>query len=307
MKRHPFRILFVLILLAVGMICTLRWRAWFDMPDEPLWEGDTIRHEFVILDRDWTPDSLSLLVLGDVHNELSRDEWVRLDTLCPDLDGYLQVGDFVERPYFYYFQQLYHQFDSTRFDSLPLLVVPGNHEYRKGLFPELDARWLEVFPMPQNGPVGYHGCSYYVDLPFVRIIGMDTQGLNHLLDYTRHLHWLHEVIDGAEGRYVVVMMHHPVYSAAKGRQNYMIRLFFSNVLDEADLVISGHDHVYCRRGHYVTTNISTKYYSHTYPDGARNIEGERLYQLLEGTRDTLRWKMYNLETGELWDEFVIHR
>lgn len=297
----------ILILLAGGALCTFRWRAWYAMPDEPAFTGEMRSHHFRILTEDSTPDSLRLLILGDVHNSLEREDWMRLDSLNPGLDGLLQLGDLLERPYFYYEQMLYQQMDSTIFDTLPILVVPGNHEYRKGIFPAIDPLWGRLFAMPQNGPKGFEGRSYFVDLPFVRLIGLDTQGQNHLIDYTRHLYWLHQTMDGAGDRYVVVMMHHPAYSCAEGRQNYLIRWLYGHVLDEADLVLAGHDHAYSRRNHHVVTNASTKHYPHAHPDAACNIEHRRLYLRLEGTVDTLWLRTYDLESGEQLDEFVINR
>ena len=295
-------------MLAGGAVCIFRWHAWFTMSPDPGYVGDTIRHEFVALDHDPTPDSLRLLVLGDVHNHLNHEDWKRLDTLCPDLDGYIQLGDMVERPYFSYYQTLYHQLDSTVFDSLPILAIPGNHEYRKGIYPSLDTTWTQIFPMPQNGPAGFEGQSYYVDLKFVRFIGIDTQGLNHLRDYTRHLTWLNQAIDDADGRFVVVMMHHPIYSSVKHRQNYLLRLFYTRVLRNADLVLAGHDHCYSRRGHFVTINSSHKYYPlKQHPKGAVNVGGVQVYSMLEGNCDSLQLSTYRLEDASLLDEFVVHR
>ena len=73
---------------------------------------------------------------------------------------------------------------------------------------------------------------------------------------TRTLTWLRTAMETAEGRYVVVIMHHPVFSAAKGRFNSLIYLAFRRALGEADLVLSGHDHSYMRRTPFIVLNTS---------------------------------------------------
>ena len=59
-------------------------------------------------------------------------------------------------------------------------------------------------------------------------------------------------------RAVVVMMHHPVLSAAKGRANPAIYSTFRYALSQADLVIAGHDHFYARRTPFVMLNTAGK-------------------------------------------------
>ena len=48
--RRWVKILFLLFLLAGGaIICAIRWQAWFGMPAEPHWNGDTIGHLYIKL------------------------------------------------------------------------------------------------------------------------------------------------------------------------------------------------------------------------------------------------------------------
>lgn len=139
--------LFLLLIIGGGALCAIRWQAWFGNPAEPQWTADTLDYHFYTFAADslpgfvqtkdgWqdtqSPDTLRIMLLGDVHNSLSRADYDTLAARNPHLDCYAQLGDYIERGYFYYFQQLYHELSGSAFDSLPVLSCPGNHEYHKG-------------------------------------------------------------------------------------------------------------------------------------------------------------------------------
>lgn len=315
--------LLIVLLLGGGVLCAIRWQAWFGNPPEPQWTADTLDYHcytfaadslphFVKTDSGWldtqSPDTLQILLLGDVHNSLLRADYDTLAARLPHLDCYAQLGDYIERGYFYYFQQLYHQLAGSAFDSLPLLNCPGNHEYRKGLRRTLTPLWYEAFPQPANGPADFIGTTYYVDFPHLRFIVIDTNGLQALHHFTRVNTWVNKTIKEAGDRFVVVMMHHPVFSSAVGRQNPMIYLTFREPLRHADLVFAGHDHNYCRRLPFVNTNAATKYYrpKHNTHDEC-SCSGHRLYEVLNIVGDTLTLQTYLLEEGTLYDYVEIIR
>lgn len=277
MKR--FKIIIVTLALAtVAVICGVRWRAWFAMPAEPEWTADTldIRHktfasytlmyspELLRAMYGAEPDTLRLLVFGDVHNSIERDQYRSIAARHPGLTAYAQLGDFMDRGYFYYAQLLAHQLDSTVFDSLPLICCAGNHEYSKGIRRVLYSEWKTMFPQPANGPINFIGRSYYIDFPNLRYIVIDTNGIHDLRDFTRVVTWSKAAIreaqsDSQNRKFTVVMMHHPVLSSAKGRFNPGVFTFFYRTLGEADLVLAGHDHNYARRLPFVNlSSVTTK-------------------------------------------------
>lgn len=243
----------VLILTGSITLCVLRWDAWFTMPAEPEWTGDVLPTEFITF-RDDTiydcqyADTLSMVVLGDVHNTLEQADYLRIAHLCGDMQCYAQLGDFVDREQFYYKQLLKHQLKDTPFDSLPVMACPGNHEYTKGVNKQLPESWFRSFVLPQNGPLDGLGSTYYVDFRNMRFIAIDTEDSQLISDYSRLNTWTKRAISSALQPWVVVMMHRPVYASRKGRTNPTVWLSMVHALSGADVIFSGHDHTYARRG-----------------------------------------------------------
>ena len=265
MRKRIKDIIMSLLLVGVAVVCIVRWQAWFGTPEEPFWADENADYVFPSLaDADCgTSDSsvyadhcLTILVLGDIHNNLSAADYDTLAARVPDADAVAQIGDWLHRGQNYYYQTLLREWNAGALQGTPVLVCPGNHEYTKGFNKTLSPVWEHAFPHPQNGPVGVPGASYYVDLPQVRFILIDTTPLARMVHFTRTVTWLRDKMNEAGERYVVVMMHHPVFPAGKGRFNPGVFAFFHHVLEDADLVIAGHDHSYMRRGPFVVLNTA---------------------------------------------------
>ena len=317
-----------LCLLAGGAtVCAIRWQAWFGNPAEPEWTGDTITHQFITMNNDSVlralqRDTLSFLLLGDIHNSLTNTEMSRLVERHPNIQFYAQLGDWMERPYLYYEQMMYQSLQGTSLETLPVVAVPGNHEHLKGIAKTLPNHWQEIFPNPQNGPARFLGTSYYVDFPQLRLIALNTDGLMWLSDYTQVGFWLKKTLREAGDKFTIVMMHHPVYSTADGRSNPLIWLAFHGAMREADVVFSGHDHNYARRTeHYkarfwkkeeptvfIATNASNKKYPvKEKVEYDASFSGEPVYQYISVNPSTLTIQTYKLKSFELIDEVRIER
>ena len=312
-----------LCLLAGGAtVCAIRWEAWFGNPPEPEWTGEKITHQFITMNNDSVlralqRDTLSFLLLGDIHNSLTNDQLAALSQRHSDIQFYAQLGDWMERPYMYYEQMMYQSLLGTHFDTLPIVAIPGNHEYLKGVVKTLPEHWKTLFPNPQNGPARFLGTSYYVDFPCMRLIAVNTDGLQRMSDYTQVAFWVKKCLLDACDRFTIVMMHHPIYSTAEGRSNPLMWLAFHSAMREADVVFSGHDHNYARRTeHYkarfwkkeqptlfIGTNASNKKYpvkeNRKYE---ASFSGAPVYEYISVTPDTLYIYTRNLITGELIDE-----
>ncbi|MCQ2347128.1 MAG: metallophosphoesterase [Paludibacteraceae bacterium] len=283
----------------------MRWQAWFVNPAEPQWNNDTLSVTFTI------PACMTtngdVLVLGDTHSALSREQWAHLDSMCPNITAYASVGDLLERGNFYYVQKHLHELKGTRFESLPMLACVGNHEYQKGLRRTLPAIWQQTFRMPTNGPLDFQGSTYFVDFPAMRVIAINTTGLQSLRDYTRVYTWLKRTMQTRQqGQFSVVIMHHPVYSVAKGRYNVFINLFFCRLLNRADIVFCGHDHTYARHLPYIElVSVERPHAIKSALAAEKVIENEPIYSLLSAKQDTLVVRSYLMRNDSLVDEVVL--
>ena len=259
MRRIKKRYIIIpLVLAGLAALCIIRWHAWFGLPPEPKWDGPKRDYVFPRFEQDQTPEYLDFLVLGDIHNRLTQQDYDLLAQRVPQADAILQTGDWLERGQDYYYQSLLREWWPSLLYDMPVIAAPGNHEYSKGIIKSCSEVWEYAFPVGDNGPKGVPGHTYYVDYPQLRLIVMDTNPYWRIMHYTRTLTWLHKTMDEADGRYVVVLMHHPVLSAAKGRFNLFLYLVFRHVLGEADLVLAGHDHSYMRKGSFVVMNTGGK-------------------------------------------------
>ena len=327
MRRWVGLIIAFVLLTATTIVCSLRWQAWFGNPAEPEWTEPKIDHRFITFNNDSVLHALqcytlSFLLLGDIHNSLSNSDMSLLSERHTDIQFWAQMGDWMERPYLYYEQIIYQSLLGTRLDSLPIVAIPGNHEYLKGVVKTLPEHWKTIFPNPQNGPARFLGTSYYIDFPHLRLIAIDTDGLHRVSDYTQVAFWLTKTLREAGTRFTIVMMHHPVYSTAEGRSNPMMWASFHSAMREADVVFSGHDHNYSRRTEYykarfwkkeeptvfISTNASTKMYPvKENPKYEASFSGEPVYEHIFITPRSLSILTYNLHSGEVIDSVEIVR
>lgn len=258
MRKWIIGIVIALLVAGGAVLCVVRWQAWFGMPQEPTWTGQRFTYTFPLFEQDTTPQSLDILVLGDVHNRLTCADYDTLAARVPQVDAVAQTGDWLDRGQSYYYQLLLREWTRSALYGTPVIACPGNHEYSKGLNKSLSPVWDRAFTHPSNGPVGVPGASYYMDYPQLRFIVIDTNPLQRLVYLTRTLTWLRTLMDSAGDRYVVVMMHHPVLSPGRGRMNPLIYAAFRHALGQADIVIAGHDHSYMRHAPYVVINSGGK-------------------------------------------------
>jgi predicted phosphodiesterase len=322
MQRKIKLIILASLLVGGAIICAIRWKAWFALPQEPMWEGEELKVNFVTfadenVHNKLQKDTLEFLLLGDIHSGIDTAVWNNISIRHKNIDFWAQLGDWMERPYLYYKQMMYHSIKGTEFENLPIINIPGNHEYYKGIIKELDGEWTHIFQHPNNGPKRFLGRSYIVDLPTIRIITIDTDGLQLLSDYTQVAFWVKNALREANDRLTIVMMHHPVFSTADGRQNVFLWLTFYGVLREADVVFSGHDHNYARREVeykerfwtkqqptiFIGTNASHKNYPNKQDDNYDCVySGNPVYEHIKIINDSLHIYTYELETGKLIDE-----
>lgn len=204
---------------------------------------------------------------------------------------------------------------------IPVVATPGNHEYDDvvGLSPH----WRPHFSFPLNGPKGLEESVYWLDYNNARIISLNS---NEKIEEQRE--WLTRVLqDQHRPHWTIVTFHHPIFSAAKDRDNPELRKAWQPVLEEygVDLVLQGHDHTYARSGlggpHnvpeglrnqssntvYVVSVSGPKMYEvKDYWEMNRRAYGRQLFQVIRVDADKLTYQA-RLATGELYDAFTIKK
>lgn len=316
MKKVISIIVTIIVLVGIAILFAVRWNAWFAMPAEPQWNGETIDYHFYCFGEDsvpgfvktdaeqpcWhdtlEPDTLHIILFGDIHNGITHSQLESIASRHPKIDCYAQLGDFFERCYPYYMQLTYREFSGTRFESLPILSTPGNHEYTKGWSKRLSSAWTSTFKHPSNGYKGAEGKTYYVDFQNLRFIAIDTNGFNQLSDLTRVNTWLKQAIKEAGDRFVIVMMHHPIRSQAKGRYNPILFPTFFKAIRGADVIFTGHDHLYARHKNVINTNASLKHYNAKH--GQKTLH-EPVYEVITVTNESLQVETCLFRDGSVYD------
>jgi 3',5'-cyclic AMP phosphodiesterase CpdA len=100
---------------------------------------------------------------------------------------------------------------------MPVYLMVGNHDDRAALREVFDAHYLH------EGGTGSDFVQYAFDLHDMRIIALDSQkpkeSAGTLCD--ARLGWLEQQLDAAEGRPVIVALHHPPFATGIGHMDDM--------------------------------------------------------------------------------------
>ena len=194
----------------------------------------------------------SFIYLGDAQNDI-RSRWSRVlreaHAEAPRAAFVIHAGDLVntgddEKDWGEWFHA-----GGWLNGMLPVVPVPGNHEYHlthqgPEAVRDLAPTWAAQFALPDNGPPVAKGAAYYLDYQGVRIIALNS---NEPID--EQAEWLKTLLEDDDApQWTVLTMHHPVYSPAVGRQNGRLRDVLGPLLrgSKVDLVLQGHDHTYAR-------------------------------------------------------------
>ena len=266
----------------------------------------------------------SFIYIGDVQdsiNGVSGKLFHQASTSDPNASFLMFIGDMIERPHDAYWGEWFRD-GGDLFKTIPVIATPGNHEYYKGLIQKLDERWMAHFSFPQNGPPNFLGRVCYWDYKNTRYISLDTNGIQTIPSAFEQRKWLKSVLENTHQRWIVVMMHHPVYSTSRGRDYFYLRALFKPLFDQynVDLVLAGHDHAYGRAVHiqnnesatkqgavYVVTHASPKLYDIGFSTKMDKLAtNTQMYQLIDVSNDSIRYKAYTSD-GAYFDGFTIHK
>lgn len=125
--------------------------------------------------------------------------------------------------------------------------------------------------------------------------------------------WLEDELASAGDMRTVVMFHHPIVSSKQNRPATMLRAAWNETLQSADLVLTGHDHLYARHGgangaHFVTSVTGRKFYPDTSMDDWNAagvmpkvwIERTSTYGILE-VGECLSWTAHRVDNKSVVD------
>jgi 3',5'-cyclic AMP phosphodiesterase CpdA len=286
----------------------------------------------------------SFLYVGDVQNEI-LSLWSRVVRegfrRAPEMRFIVHAGDLVDDANSD--RQWGEWFRAGGFIHAMVPGVPaaGNHEYRARSAAEAAARqsglsvfWQPQFTLPRNGVAGLEETNYWFDYENTRIVV-----LNSNREQAAQAAWLREVLRDNPQPWTIATFHHPVFSAARERDNAALREAWRPVLEAfgVDLVLQGHDHTYARGRSvaagpsvrnvptgvntrsaaggpvYVVSVSGAKMYQAT-PDGwdrfgariDRTAENTQLFQVIRIAGDTLTYEA-RTATGALYDAFDLVR
>ena len=192
-------------------------------------------------------DTLRFVVIGDVQN-------VR-DTISPVVRRiqrtfrplfWMQAGDLIERPHMQWWNRYFADFDSVA-QSVPIVAALGNHDFHKSLPRRADERFFYTFPF--YGPSGGspEGTARFEAGPLSVYIFNTTRNYFNLMEQRRW--FLRERARDAADNWLLVILHHPPFSAASPFNNLPTRWALLPAFNEAgvDLLFSAHEHTCSRR------------------------------------------------------------
>ena len=262
-------------------------------------------------------DKVSFLYIGDVQDSIGGEANRFLREALnrhPGSEFLVCGGDLVDGPRQSCWDEAFRDIDSVA-QTMPLLAVTGNHDYRKGVI-----QWLE-----RRFPLTF---SYFLDS---KIADNQVYTLNYgpvqffLLDSNRELpylltqrEWLKEQLAQSRARWKIVVLHHPLFSIRSRSRNLIQREVFNGLLETygVDLVLQAHDHAYARMtAHedgravtpvYTISHCSPKNYD-IYDDDRfdKSIASGRFYQTVCISGDTLTMAAYEVYHHSLCDSLQI--
>ena len=262
-------------------------------------------------------DKVEFLYVGDVQDSIGGEanRFLR-EALSrhPESEFLVCGGDLADGPRQSCWDEAFRDIDSVA-QAMPLLVVAGNHDYRKGVI-----QWLE-----RRFPLTF---SYFLD---AKIADNQVYTLNYgpvqffLLDSNRELpylltqrDWLKAQLEQSRARWKIVVLHHPLFSIRSKSRNLIQRWVFNDLLEDygVDLVLQAHEHAYARMTAHEGGQAVTPVYtvSHCSPKNYeiyendrydKSITSSRFYQTVHISGDTLTLAAYEVYHHSLCDSLQI--
>lgn len=272
--------------------------------------------------------ALKFLYFGDVQTNI-KSLWSRVvqqsNRSVPDAQFVLYAGDIVNRGNNLNEWEEWFTAAQAINQSIPVMPASGNHDHadnEKGEY-VLSKYWNRQFNLPHNGISSLDESSYYVNIQHAKFVVLNTE----LFDTDEgirkdQLEWLEEVLKKDKKEWTILLMHHPIYSTKKNRDNTELRVLVKPLIDKynVDLVLQGHDHTYARgkdripmdnnqksNATYVVTVSGPKLTEVMGADWMdKSFSFTQLFHEVEIVKNKLFFKTYNSK-GAIVDRFSIQK
>ncbi len=254
---------------------------------------------------DSTRKEFSFIYIGDVQdtvNGVFPEIMQHIRRENPDVQFYLFGGDLIERPHDRYWNQFFKSVDSIS-QQMPIVAVPGNHEYIKGISGYMEKRFELVFPYFQDKAAGEANHVFTFNYKEAQFFLLDSN--NGIINLYKQRKWLSRELEESDARWKIVVLHHPVYSIRGKFNNLFVRMLFNPVIkkNKVDLVLQGHEHGYARITDgdeptplYIISHNAPKIYKHKLNDKIQKYaKDSRYYQRIDIGMDTLKFKVFDLQ------------
>lgn len=264
------------------------------------------------------PENFSFIYLGDIQDSIHGVTNAFISDIRRwnlNADFWVLGGDVIERPHDNYWNEYFTSMDSVA-QTYPVIAVPGNHEYRKGISQTLDERFIYVFSYFAENRMN-DNTVYSLDYGNTSIITLESN--RDFWTFSSQKDWFEKaLIQAKESTWKIVVLHHPLHSIRGRMNNLVVRWAFEELIKKykVDVVLLGHEHAYARmiskdgNGNsivpvYLISNISPKDYRINFNDlYDRYGAGMRFYQTIDIRQDTLELKSFT-ESNELYDRLLL--
>ena len=262
-------------------------------------------------------DKVSFLYVGDVQDSIGGEanRFLR-EALSrhPESEFLVCGGDLADGPRQSCWDEAFRDIDSVT-QAMPLLVVAGNHDYRKGVIQWLERRFPLTFSYFLDSKMGDNQV-YTLNYGPVQFFLLDS---NRELPYLlTQRDWLKAQLEQSRARWKIVVLHHPLFSIRSRCRNLIQRWVFNDLLEtyDVDLVLQAHEHAYARMTAHEGGQAVTPVYtvSHCSPKNYdiyendrydKSIASSRFYQTVRISGDTLTLAAYEVYHHSLCDSLQI--
>jgi len=263
------------------------------------------------------PKPFSFLYFGDVQHDIFS-LWSRIIRAAflaaPEARFMIFTGDLVDSRNSARQWDEWYRAAGWIMAMVPSVPIAGNHEYGKSVEGgrTLSKFWQPQFDLPKLGREDLDETVYSIDFQGVRVVALNS---NLALKYQAE--WLENLLANNPNRWTIVAMHHPIFSAAKRRDNHKLIEYWKPVFEKykVDLVLQGHDHVYargrglcsetgdCRGPVYITSVSGPGMYQLDRTNWMdRAAENTQLFQVISISDNLLRCQSITA-TGDIYDAF----